>query len=275
MQETIKNVCALYFSATGTTKKIVNLLAEQLSSALNSSLTCFDFTLSDTREQSLNFKANDLVLIGLPVYAGRVPNVLLPFLSKQLHGDNTLAIPIVLYGNRNYDDALIELKTLLQNSGFLPIAAAAMVGEHSFSTVLAAGRPDANDLNKLASFSQDVIDKLTSQHSLSPVSVSGHDPIRPYYTPRDHLGNPVNILKVKPVTDTLRCTHCGYCAEICPMSSINPQNVTEISGICIKCCACVKRCPNAAKHFTDEKYLYHQHELEQEFSRRAEPEFFL
>lgn len=242
---------------------------------LDVSVTYYDFTHPDSREEVLNFSASELVIIGLPVYAGRVPNVLLPYLTQKLRADNSLAIPVVLYGNRNYDDALIELKNLLQNSGFIPMAGAAMVGEHAFSTVLAAGRPDEADFNKLSSFALDITEKLLSQSAHSPVLVSGNDPIRPYYTPRDHLGNPVNILKVKPVTDTARCTQCGKCAQICPMGSIDLHNCTEIFGICIKCCACVKQCPSGAKYFTDDKYLYHQHELEAEFSRRAEPEFFL
>lgn len=235
----------------------------------------YDFTALDIREQTLTFSSSELVVIGLPVYAGRVPNVLLPYLTQKLQGNNTIAIPIVLYGNRNYDDGLIELKTILEGNGFISIAAAAMIGEHSFSTVLAAGRPDTSDIEKLIEFSKNVAHKLSSTSPLFPVLVSGYDPIRPYYTPRDHFGNPINILKVKPVTDTARCTQCGHCARLCPMGSINPQDVTEVSGICIKCCACVKKCPCEAKFFIDENYLYHQHELEDEFSRRAEPEFFL
>lgn len=275
MEHKIKTIRALYFSATGTTQKTVHSLAEHLSEILKASVTYYNFTHPDFRSQTLNFTASDLVIIGLPVYAGRVPNVLLPYLTQKLHAENTPAVPVVLYGNRNYDDALIELKILLHNNGFMPMAAAAMIGEHAFSTVLAAGRPDACDFKKLVSFAEDISEKLLSKPVHSPVTVSGNDPIRPYYTPRDHLGNPVNILKVKPVTDTALCTQCGKCAQLCPMGSINPHNISEISGICIKCCACVKQCPCGAKYFTDEKYLYHQHELELQFSRRAEPEFFL
>ncbi len=250
-------------------------LAELLSELLELPVKSTDFTHIETRGKTFAFGPNELVVIGTPVYAGRVPNVLLPFLTQKLRGNGTLAIPVVLYGNRNYDDALIELKTILDENGFISIAAAAMIGEHSFSTILAKGRPDAADMDKLAVFSKNIINKLPTRSPLSPVSVLGCNPIRPYYTPRDHLGNPINILKVKPVTDTTRCKQCGYCALLCPMGSINPENVTEISGICIKCCACVKKCPCGAKFFTDENYLYHQHELEDEFSRRAEPEFFL
>lgn len=68
----------------------------------------------------------------MPVIAGRVPNVLLKFLDT-LQGGGALAVPVVLYGNRNFDDALIELRNILQDRGFYAIGAAAFIGEHSFS----------------------------------------------------------------------------------------------------------------------------------------------
>jgi NAD-dependent dihydropyrimidine dehydrogenase PreA subunit len=105
--------------------------------------------------------------------------------------------------------------------------------------------------------------------------VEGEDPIRTYYTPRDRNGTPINILKVKPKTDTDKCINCGLCARICTMGSIDPQDVTSVTGICIKCCACVKRCPKGAKYYDDEGYLYHQHELEDVYARRGESKIFL
>ena len=71
------------------------------------------------------------------------------------------------------------------------------------------------------------------------------------------------------------CDQCGICAKVCPMGSIDPNDVTHYTGICIKCCACVKKCPVGAKYYDDEGYLYHQHELEELYQRRAEPEVFL
>ena len=110
---------------------------------------------------------------------------------------------------------------------------------------------------------------------MAPVSVRGETPIRPYYTPRDRHGNPINILKVKPKTDPDRCGGCGLCAELCPMGSIDPVDVSQVRGICIKCCACVKKCPSGAKYFDDPGYLFHQHELEDVYTRRAENEWFV
>ena len=109
------------------------------------------------------------------------------------------------------------------------------------------------------------------------VEVEGCDPIRPYYTPRDRHGEPIkDFLKAKPVTDPDKCVKCGLCARLCPMGSIDPADVSNVAGKCIKCCACVKKCPTGAKYFDHEGYLYHQHELEDQYAgRRAPSEIFV
>lgn len=123
-----------------------------------------------------------------------------------------------------------------------------------------------------SAFAREICEKLAGQAGteMAPVSVRGETPIRPYYTPRDRHGNPINILKVKPKTDPDKCGGCGLCAELCPMGSIDPVDVSQVRGICIKCCACVKKCPSGAKYFDDPGYLFHQHELEDVYTRRAE-----
>ena len=275
----IRNVWAVYFSATGTTEQTVKTIAAAAARELGCPWHAISFTLPQERQEKLQFCTGDLVILGTPVYAGRVPNVLLPFLKESIKGNGALAVPVVLFGNRNYDDALIELRNLLQLRHFSCVAAAAFVGEHAFSTVLAAGRPDDEDRKLMDGFGETVAGKVLNLDFVPPeklpIAVSGCDPIRPYYKPRDREGNYINILKVKPVTDAEKCTNCGLCAAKCPMGSISADNVAEVAGICIKCCACVKGCPTGAKYFTDEGYLYHQHELEEMYARRAEVTMFL
>ena len=71
------------------------------------------------------------------------------------------------------------------------------------------------------------------------------------------------------------CDDCKICADVCPMGSISHENVREYTGICIKCGACIKKCPKQAKYYEDTGYLYHQHELEEGLTRRAENTFFI
>ena len=144
----IQSVAAVYFRATDTTKTVVSRIAQRTADLLDVPVRTVDFTLPGARKTVTAFAENELVIFGVPVYAGRIPNLLLPFVQSGFSGENTPAVPVVLYGNRNYDDALIELRDVLESNGFRTVAAGAFIGEHSFSYTLAAGRPDAADLSR-------------------------------------------------------------------------------------------------------------------------------
>lgn len=270
----IRKVWAIYFSGTGTTEKTVTRIARRLADELGAEYAVYDYTLPDARRREVAVPAGELAVVGCPTYAGRVPNLLMPYLRDMVHGAGALAVPVVLFGNRNFDDALMELSQLLTRNGFTCIAGAAFVGEHSFSRTLGAGRPNGKDVTEMDAFADGIAAKLTSGDAAA-VKVGGCDPIRPYYTPRDRHGNPINILKVKPKTDMSRCDGCGLCAARCPMGSIDPADVSQVMGVCIKCCACVKGCPMGAKYFDDPGYLYHRSELEEVYARPAKNETFL
>lgn len=125
----------------------------------------------------------------------------------------------MLFGNRNYDDALAELQALLGEDGFLPVAAGAFVGEHSFSRILGAGRPDDKDMVVIHEFVKKIYEKISStgeRESYQPLNVGGEYPSKGYYQPRDRQGNPVDIRKVKPKTSEA-CDDCKLCAKVCPM----------------------------------------------------------
>ena len=270
----IKKVWSVWFSGTGTTQKVATALSKQVAEGLQAQWEEYNFNLPAAREKELSFGPADLVVLGVPVYAGRVPNLLLPYIRDHIHGGGALAVPVVLYGNRNFDDGLIELRNVMRDNGFHPVTAGAFVGEHSFSRVLGAGRPDGEDMALVDELARKTVEKVQAltQAPAEPVEVEGCDPIRPYYTPRDRHGEPIkDFLKAKPVTDPDKCVKCGLCARLCPMGSIDPDDVSKVTGKCIKCCACVKKCPKGAKYFDHEGYLYHQHELEDQYAGRRAP----
>ena len=272
-----KKVWAVYFSATDTTKKTVLTIADEAARLLGAEREDYDFTLPGMRENGFAAGKDDLVIFGTPVYAGRVPNVMLKYLAT-IQGNGTLAVPVVLFGNRNFDDGLIELRDILENTGFHTVAAAAFVGEHSFSKALAAGRPDADDMKEALAFAGKVAEKvkgLPEGEVPAPVEVEGvPHPYRGYYQPRDRKGVSIDIRKVKSLVSDA-CDDCKICADVCPMGSISHENVREYTGICIKCGACIKKCPKQARYYEDEGYLYHQHELEEGYTRRAAISLFL
>lgn len=272
----INKVWAVYFSPVGNTEKIVAALAQAVGEKLNLPVEKLDYTLPAAREEINAFSKTDLVIWGTPVYAGRVPNKLLPYVQGHFIGNDALAVPVAVFGNRSFDDALIELRNVLEDNGFHTIAGAGVAAQHAFSMALAAGRPDRADMEKLEAFSAQIVEKLnTLEAPPQPVDVKGNNPPQAYYTPKGLDGNPTVFLKAKPKTDMEKCNRCGVCIARCPMGSINREDPADIIGICIKCHACVKRCPQNAKYFDDAQFISHKLMLERDFVRRAEPEFFI
>jgi len=272
-----KKINTLYFSATGTTEKIITLIAEKITKCSNiksiEEINHIDFTLPEARKQLTSFTSRDIVITGVPVIAGRVPNVLLKYL-KTIVGNGALTVAVVVYGNRNYDDALIELKDILESDGFKVIAGAAFVGEHSFSNILAKNRPDEKDMITINDFAVQIYDKIKNRKESYAVEISGNKCYMDYYKPKDGDGNYVDIRKVTPKTNA-NCINCKLCASVCPMGSIDFEDVSKLNGICIKCCACIKKCPAQAKYFDDENFLNHKCELELQYNERREPELFI
>lgn len=263
-----------FFSATGNTKFAVTTIAGKIAEKLGVPLEIIDFTEPGKRKEELTFREGEAVVFGMPVYAGRVPNKILPFLQTHVTGGGALAVPVVTFGNRSYDNALIELRNELENGGFHTVAAAAFVSRHAFSEKLAGGRPDEKDKQDMNGFADAVAEKFAQLREIPKrVFVAGTEPVPAYYTPLGTDGKPAVFLKAKPKT-LESCSDCGICAALCPMGSIDFAHPREVNGICIKCQACVRGCPQHAKYFDDPAFLSHVEMLERSYSRRAENELF-
>lgn len=261
----IKNTNTLFFSPTGTTSKIAKRIAE----AIGSPTKHYDLSQKKLRikHEGLSFNSDDLVIIGVPVYSGRIPAFLEEYFAK-FKGNNTPAIFIVVYGNRDYDDALLELKELFEKRGFNGIAAGAFIGEHSYSSKVASHRPDADDLSKAYYFGKDIKQKLEifTKADHPQLKVKGNHP----YKER------VAVPLMSPET-TDACKSCGICAELCPTEAISFVDFKTIKAEdCIRCHSCVKNCPEEAKIFTHDLILNITQKLISNFSSvRKEVDLFL
>lgn len=279
----LKGITAVFFSPTGNTRKAVVEIADVIARREGIAVREIDFTFPGAREEVRKFEAGELVIFGTPVYAGRIPNKILPAVQTLFEGNGALAVPVVTFGNRSFDNALIELRIELEQHGFHTVAGAAFVAEHVFSNKLAAGRPDEKDLELIRRFAGDVAEKIKGLEEgpldgmaeiPAPAAVKGIEPVPAYYRPLQEDGSPANFLKAKPKTSD-SCNDCGICARVCPMGSISPEDYRTVTGICIKCQACVKSCPVHAKFFDDPVMLSHTRMLEQHYERPAENEVFL
>ena len=272
----ITGVKAVFYSATGNTEEVVTAIAEKIAEKLGGSMEICNFTLPGGRTEAQTYAPSELVVFGTPVYAGRVPNKMLPVVQNNFKGEGALAVPVVTFGNRNFDNGLIELRNELENNGFHTIAGAGFAVSHVFSDKIAPGRPDEADREIMMQFAEAVAEKVEKMEEIpAPIEVRGEDPVGTYYTPLGTDGKPAVFLKAKPKTRPEDCDSCGICVEACPMGSISREDPKEVPGICIKCQACVKKCPTNAKYFDDPAFLSHIAMLEQNYTRRAEAEIFI
>ena len=245
------NLRTIYFSATGTSKKVALAISQTIAT---------EFVVEDITFQSLQnttYATNDLLCVAVPVYGGGVAPVALKRLEA-IRGNNTPAVVVVVYGNRNFERAAVQMSDFLAERGFITIAVAAFVGEHSYSTEqypIAVGRPAESDINDAKHFGQLVKEKLATGIESVDVSAlqcpdSGEENVKAFVEfvkgyQAEQAKNPIKLL---PITDEDRCVMCGVCVDVCPMEAIDRENVSVVdSTLCIKCCACVKECPKEAK----------------------------
>lgn len=272
----VKQIHGLCYSATGVTEKVVRALMAGLEEELGLPGAVFHgFRKPGERAQDYAFGPGDLVVVGSPTYAGRMPNKIMPDYQARLRGNGALAVAAVTFGNRAYDNALAELCALLEANGFHTLAAGAFPGRHAFTDALGEGRPDWDDQRAIRAFAREIAGKLRDLREAPPPVKAPGDPAAPYYIPKGLDGEPAKFLKAKPQTDLSKCCNCGVCARTCPMGAIDPANVAEVPGTCIKCQSCVRKCTHHAKYFDDPAFLSHVAMLEKNFQEPKEIETFL
>ena len=274
MEMSLKKIWALYFSPAGTTEKTVVTIAQELADRFAVPLEKIDFTRLAARTKSYVFCEDDLVVVGAPTYAGKIPNKIMPDFKKSLQGNGAVAVGVATYGNRAYEHILPEMAAILEEDGFHVVAAGAFVCQHSIGSELAKGRPEASDLEEMKEFAGRIADKV-SRGDLSTVQGLPGEADGPYYIPLDEEGRHAKFLKARPKTDAEKCNRCGLCATLCPMGAIELEEPFDVSGICIKCHACVRHCPTQAKYFDDPVMLSHVRHVVGTYGARKENATFL
>lgn len=230
METQDRKIYEISFSPTGGTRKVADFLARELSG----NLTCIDLTNRNEDFHKYSLKPEDVAIVAVPSYSGRVPATAAERISKiQGHGARTIIVCV--YGNRAYEDTLVELQDLVQQAGFSVVSAVAAIAEHSIAHRYAANRPDQDDYKQLGVFVQKISDKLEKNDSTTPV-IPGNRPYR-------KAGSAGVVPKA-----TKACVECGLCASKCPVGAIDKSNPTKVDRkVCISCMRCVAVCPHQAR----------------------------
>lgn len=228
-------VTTLYFSATYTTKRVV----EAVAAGLSNEVVSYDIT-NDAATDAVIIPREELLVVGVPVYAGRVPAMAVERL-RRFKGDNTPAVVVAVYGNRHYDDAVLELHDMMTECGFRTVAAGAFIAQHSIFPKVGAARPDAVDLAEIKSFAEKSLAVLAGD--FGAINIPGN---RPYKVPGG--------IPIWP-TASRKCNGCGACAKLCPTGAIDPAAPKGVNKEkCIKCGRCIVVCPTKARRFYGIKY---------------------
>ena len=220
------SVFEIVFSPTGGTQKVSGLVA----GALDKNTVTVDLTDSGLDFSAVSMTEDDVAVISVPAYAGRIPAVVADRLGM-VHGN----------GNRAFEDTLVELEDVAKHAGFRVIAAVAAIAEHSIARQFAAGRPDAQDAAQLAEFAQQIQQKLLAEDTSEP-SIPGN---RPYKQAGGHRMAP---------EATGDCVSCGACAAACPVCAIDKGDPKRAAGeACISCMRCIAVCPRGARKLDPNK----------------------
>lgn len=226
------NVSQITFSPTGGTDKVAEVITEVWGMPVDK----IDLCNIEMDYSSLSIEKENVAVIAVPSYGGRVPRLAVQRISN-IHGNQTPCVIVCVYGNRAYEDTLIELNDVAEKSGFKVIAAVAAIAEHSIIHQYAAGRPDVKDQVELKSIAKKISNKIDGNLTgLSTLQIPGKRPYKKSagggLVPKANNG----------------CTSCGLCAKQCPAQAISKENLkTADSKKCISCMRCVAKCPQSAR----------------------------
>ncbi len=248
---------AIYFSPTYGTEKIVCSVAKTFGE-----YTTMDLCKPNETYQA-TFDTDDLCIVGVPAYGGRVPKTAMERLEN-FKGNQTRVILVVSYGNRAFEDTLKELGDLLQANGFICVGAIAAIAEHNIAHQFAKGRPDQQDQVDVQSFAKQLKEKIESTNGRNAVELPGNFPYKIYKGSTN-----------KPTTDS-RCISCGICARLCPVGAIPIEKPYATNhNVCIQCMRCIDVCPEKARALDAVMFEQLYKHLEPLCTSRKENELFI
>ena len=248
----MKQITVACFSPTGGTRSAAQAVVQYLDGEAKW------LDLLDRTQRQAELGGDELLVLALPVYAGRIPAV--EGLLDGLRGNGTPCVVVAAYGNRHYDDALAQMKAVLERQGFWCVGAAAVVTPHVFAPTLGQGRPDGEDRAQLEELARRVEEKLAAGRRESAQVPGDPDPA------------PRKAVPVKKDRDWDICLGCALCAKVCPTGAMDGATLFWRDDVCISCMSCVAHCPVGALGFNSSALAQ---KLTANFSARRTVEIFV
>ena len=225
-------VVKIVFSPTGGTAAV----AEFLSAHLGEHVRGIDLTDAHVDFSRECVAEDEVAVIAAPSYGGRIPRLAAQRLA-QMRAERARAVVVSVYGNRDYEDSLVELQDIAERCGFHVVAGVAAVAEHSIVHRYATGRPDAEDRVRLSQIGLEIAKRLRENATSGSPVLPGNRPYKKEFS-----------MSLAPVANSA-CTGCGICAEQCPAQAISHADPRVVDkSQCISCMRCVSICPHAARH---------------------------
>ena len=259
----IRTTHLVYYSATFTTRRIMRAVADAFE---GTAVKEYDITSGTVGDDVTLSGYDDLLIIGVPSYSGRVPHMAVAPINY-FTGSDTPAIGVCVYGNRAFDDTLIELQNLVEQNGFKMVTAAAFVAQHSIFPTVAQDRPDESDMKLVRKFADDCQQVLRGIDQLADITHLKVEGNRPY---RDTKPVPLH-----PKCNRGKCKTCLACARQCLTGAIPDSAPYKTDADkCIACGRCTVVCQQGARRFGGLLYNVAELKLRKAFATRKEPEVF-
>ncbi len=269
----------IYFSPTGGTKKVADLVCQTLFQGQE--ITQIDLSQPEEDFFKYKFESGDVCVIAMPSFGGRVPAMACKRLAE-LSADKTRAVLLAVYGNREFEDTLVEMEDVLSEKGFECVAAISAIAEHSIVRQYGIGRPDEKDETELAEFAGQIKRYLEEGSKQSQPDKKRPDSSRQIdssnctaWIPGNRPYKKLGTVPMKPQADDT-CLKCGTCAAKCPVQAIPPQRPWETDGEkCISCMRCLAICPAHARKLDADRLAGLAERLKNVCSGRKENRLYL
>ena len=243
-------IALIYFSATGNTKKIADVVEENLIK-LATSITKIDITSYEARKVQMSFSKYDAVIFGFPIYSLRAPRVCRQWLET-LNGEGKKCSVFFTFGGFGKDPAHYYIKELLDKRNFTLVSTAEFLAVHTFNCCgwqAAEGRPNQSDFKVAEEYANKTLKRFTGEESETILDFE-----KPAY-PAEQVDTAENfrfkLITQLPNRDAQNCSMCMLCENLCPTNAMDAEKGIADSASCIACFRCIANCPDGVLHTND------------------------